>query len=96
MRPLKPSVTSLPMTAYRSNGGVLVPVTSVRLSQPILYFEEDKLVRLVNLMKKGCELPPIQVQEQDCGFYQVFDGHHRLAASHRCAFTEIPAEIVRV
>jgi ParB-like chromosome segregation protein Spo0J len=83
------------MTAYRSNGGILVPLEKVRsISQPILYFEEDKLDRFVDLMKENQEFPPIQVQEQDDGYYKVMNGHHRFVASHRCSFTEIPVEII--
>jgi hypothetical protein len=38
------------MTAYRSNGGILVPLEKVRgISQSILYFEGDKLDRFVAL-----------------------------------------------
>jgi ParB-like chromosome segregation protein Spo0J len=83
------------MTAYCSNGGILVPLEKVRgISQPILYFEEDKLDRFVALMKGNQEFPPIQVQEQEGDYYKVMDGHHRFVASQRCSFTEIPVEII--
>ena len=83
------------MTAYRSNGGVLVPLETVRsISQPILYFDEDRLNRFVELMKENHEFPPIQVQELEGGYYRVMDGHHRLVASQRCSFTQIPIETI--
>jgi ParB-like chromosome segregation protein Spo0J len=83
------------MTAYRSNGGVLVPLETVRsISQPILYFDEDRLNRFVELMKENHEFPPIQVQELEGGYYRVMDGHHRFVASQRCSFTQIPIETI--
>jgi ParB-like chromosome segregation protein Spo0J len=83
------------MTAYRSNGGILVPLETVRnISQPILYFEEDKVVRFVDLMKMNHQFPPIQVQELEGGYYKVMDGHRRFMASQRCSFTQIPVEII--
>jgi hypothetical protein len=34
----------MPMTAYRSNAGTLVPLTALRVTQqPILYYDEDKI-----------------------------------------------------
>jgi ParB-like chromosome segregation protein Spo0J len=83
------------MTAYRSSGGVLAPLETVRsISQPILYFDEDRLNRFVELMKENHEFPPIQVQELKGGYYRVMDGHHRFVASQRCSFTQIPIETI--
>jgi ParB-like nuclease family protein len=83
------------MSAYRSNGGTLVPLTAVRsVTQGPLYLQDDKVNCFVDLMQKDCEFPPIQVQEIEGGFYKVLNGHHRFAASHRCSFTHIPVEII--
>jgi ParB-like chromosome segregation protein Spo0J len=87
------------MSAYRSNGGTLVPLTEIRVNatwQPILYLEDEKIKCLVDLMQKDCEFAPIQVQEKERGFYIVLDGHHRFVASQRCSFTHVPVEIVRM
>jgi ParB-like nuclease domain len=85
------------MSAYRSNGGTLVLLTALRgVTQRPLYLQEEKVNCFVDLMQKDCELPPIQVQDKDGGFYVVLDGHHRFAASQRCLFTHIPVEIIRM
>jgi ParB-like nuclease family protein len=86
----------MPMSAYRSNGGTLVPLAEVRLKpgwQSILLLEDKKVKCFVDLMQKDCEFAPIQVQEKEGGFYFVLDGHHRFVASQRCSFTHIPVDI---
>jgi ParB-like chromosome segregation protein Spo0J len=85
------------MTAYHSNEGTLVPLTSVRLKpgwQSPLLLQEEKVKCLVDLMQKESELEPIQVQETQEGQYMVLDGHHRFVASQRCSFTHIPVQII--
>jgi ParB-like nuclease family protein len=85
------------MSAYRSNGGTLVPLAEVRVDatwQSPLYLEDEKVKRFVDLMQKGCELPPIKVSEKQGGCYVVREGHHRFVASQKCSFTHIPVEII--
>jgi hypothetical protein len=83
------------MSAYASKGGTLLPLTAVRgVTQGPLYLQEGKVNCFVDLMQKGGEFPPIEVQEMGGGFYKVLQGHHRFVASHRCSFTHIPVEII--
>jgi hypothetical protein len=84
----------VPMSAYRSNRGTLVPMTALRgMTQSPLYLQSEKVERFVDLMQKGCEFPPIKVREEG-GFYVVLEGHHRAVASEQCSFTHIPVEII--
>jgi hypothetical protein len=88
------------MTAYRSNGGTLVPLTEVHPKpgwQPVLLLQEEKVKCLVDLMmRKASEFEPIQVQKTEDGHYMVLDGYHRFAASQQCLFTHIPVQIVKL
>jgi hypothetical protein len=84
-------------TAYRSNGGTLVPLKEVRIDatwQPPLYTNEERVKYYVDLMQKNCEVLPIQVSEKRDGYYVVREGHHRFVASQRCSFTHIPVAII--
>jgi ParB-like chromosome segregation protein Spo0J len=88
-------VGDMPMTAYRSNAGTLVPLTALRVTQqPILYYDEDKIKRYADLMQKDTEFPPIEVSDDGKGGYTVWQGHHRVQASRRCSFTHIPVVII--
>ena len=72
-----------------------MPLTALRgVTQGPLYLQEEKVNCFVDLMQRNSELPPIQVEKKESGFYIVHDGHHRFVASHRCSFTHIPVEIV--
>jgi hypothetical protein len=85
----------MPMSAYRSNGGTLVPLTALRMThqRPVL-LQPEKIKRFADLMKKGHEFPPVLVREEGEA-YELFDGYHRQQASHQCSFTHIPVEITR-
>jgi uncharacterized ParB-like nuclease family protein len=84
----------MPMSHYRSNGGTLVPLTALRRTQQIVLNDEKKIQHYVDLMQKDCEIPPIEVSDDGCGVYRVWQGHHRMQASQRCSFTHIPAVII--
>ncbi len=84
----------VPMSAYRSNGKTLVPLTALhRVTQPPLLMQPEKVECFADLMRKGCEFAPVLVREEEGGIYVVFDGHHRTAASRHCSFTHIPVII---
>jgi ParB-like nuclease domain len=85
------------MNAYCSKRGTLVALTKVRPKpgwQSVLHLQEEKIKCFVDLMGKGNEFEPIQVQETGDGFYVVLDGYHRFIASQRCSFTHIPVDII--
>ena len=74
-----------------------MPLAKVRVDatwQPIHFINDEKVKSYVDRIQKDCELPPIQVQENEGGFYVVLEGHHRFMASQECSFTHIPAEII--
>jgi ParB-like chromosome segregation protein Spo0J len=84
------------MTAYQSNGGTLVPLEKIGIKpgwQRLQFFDEEKVKRLADLMRKKTEFPPIQVEKTKDGFL-VLDGLHRLSASRQCLFTHIPVQVV--
>jgi ParB-like nuclease domain len=83
------------MSHYRSNEGTLVPLTALRPTQRILLYDEKKIQHYVDLMQKGCEIPPIEVSDAGGGVYNVWQGHHRMQASVRCSFTHIPVKIIQ-
>lgn len=63
---------------------------------PVEGFTTKKLAPMIELLKSGAEVPPIQVYEVD-GKYLVIDGHHRVAASLFLGDREmIDAEITRL
>jgi hypothetical protein len=71
-----------------SNGGTLVPLTEVRVNatlQSPLHISNEKVKSFADLMQKGCEFDPIDIQRQD-GCYEVRQGHHRFMASQECSF----------
>jgi hypothetical protein len=81
------------MSACRSKGGTLVLLTALRMTfQSPLLLQAEKVALFADLMKKGCEFPPVLVRK-DGEAYQLLDGYHRQQASHQCSFTHIPAEI---
>jgi hypothetical protein len=80
-------------TAYRSNGGTLVPLTALR--QNILHYDNKRIQRYVDLMQKGHEIDPIEVSDDAGGVYTVWQGHHRKVASERCGFTHIPVVVIQ-
>lgn len=83
------------MSAYRSKGGTLVPLTSLRLTfQMPLLLEPAKAQHFADLMSNGQEFPPVQVRKTAGEAYELLDGHHRQRASHLCSFTHIPVEIM--
>ena len=85
------------MSAYRSKGGKLVPLTEVRVNaiwQQPLHINDEKVKSFASLMETGCEFDPIQVIQRQDGCYEVREGHHRFMASQRCSFTHIPVEII--
>ena len=85
-----------PMSAYRSKGVTLVPLTALRMTfQSPLLLQPDKVELFADLMKKGREFPPVQVRK-DGEAYELLDGYHRQQASHRCSFTHIPVEIIQM
>jgi hypothetical protein len=58
------------MDAYCSSAGI----TKVRPKprwQPALFLQEEKLKRFVDLMQKGNEFAPIQVQEIEDEFHEL-------------------------
>jgi hypothetical protein len=84
------------MTAYQSSEGVLVPLEKVRPKpgwQPLLYLQEETIKKYIEQMQKEIQVAPIEVEETKDGFYLVLNGYHRLIASQRCSFTEIPIKI---
>jgi hypothetical protein len=82
------------MSAYRSKEGtLLVPLTALRQTQPLLYLQPETVARYVDRMKKDDKIDPIEVSDDGSGVYTVWQGHHRLAASGRCSFTHIPVII---
>jgi hypothetical protein len=87
---------SVPMTSYKSNGGTLVPLEKVKLKpgwQGPQFFSDEKAKSIAKQMRAGAEFAPIEVEKtEDC--FLVLDGHHRLAASQQCSFTEIPVTVV--
>jgi ParB-like nuclease domain len=84
------------MSAYRSKGTTLVPITALRMTfQPPLFLQRDKVELFADLMKNGHEFPPVQVRKDGEG-YQLLDGYHRQQASHQCSFTHIPVEIIQM
>ena len=60
----------LVMDAYCSSAGTLVPLTKPGW-QPALFLQEEKIKRFVDLMQKGNEFAPIQVQEIEDEFYEL-------------------------
>jgi ParB-like chromosome segregation protein Spo0J len=85
------------MSAYRSNGGTLVPLSRVRPKpdwQSPLHLREETIKSYVDLMQKGSEVAPTEVQEEKDGSYLILNGYHRFVASKRCSFTHIPVEII--
>ena len=70
-----------------------MPLTALRMTQqsPLL-LQPAKVELFADLMKKGCEFPPVLVHE-DGGAYHLLDGYHRQQASHQCSFTHIPVNI---
>jgi hypothetical protein len=82
------------MSHYRSNVEMLVPLTALRPTQSILFYDEKKIQHYVDLIQKDCEIPPIEVSDEGGGVYSVWQGHHRMQASQRCSFTHIPVEII--
>jgi len=84
----------MPMSAYRSNGGTLVPLTALRLwGQSPLLLESEKVERFTDSMRQGHEFPPVQVRKEG-EIYHLQDGYHRQQASYQCSFTHIPVEII--
>ena len=87
----------MPITAYESSGGSLVPLEKVRPKtgwQRLPLFEEEKAKRFADLMRQKTEFPPIEVEKAGDEFL-VLDGIHRFSASHRCSFTHVPVKVVR-
>jgi ParB-like chromosome segregation protein Spo0J len=87
------------MSAYRSKGGKLMPLTQVRVNaswQRPLLINAEKVKCFANLMETGREFDPIQVIVTQDGCYEVRDGHHRFMASQQCSFTQIPVEIIQM
>ncbi len=71
-----------------------MPLAALRPTQSILFYDEKKIQHYIDLIQKGCEIPPIEVSDDGGGVYSVGQGHHRMQASLRCSLTEIPANIV--
>jgi ParB-like nuclease domain len=94
--PVEGTANRTSMTAYRSNGGTLVPLERVCLKpgwQGPQFLDNEKVKCLADLMRKGeTEFPPIQVEETK-DWFLVLDGHHRFLASRECSFTHIPVEV---
>lgn len=85
------------MSAYRSEGGTLVPMTSLRMTfQSPLYLGPEKVKRYADLMRKGCAFPPVEVRKVGDDAYELLQGHHRQQASHQCSFTHIPVVIIQM
>jgi len=63
--------------------------------QSPLYLQADKVDDFAARMKKGEEFPPVEVRV-DGNAYELLNGYHRQQASHRCSFTHIPVEIVKL
>jgi hypothetical protein len=86
-----------PMSAYRSEGGTLVPMASLRMTfqQPLL-LDAEKAKRYADLMQKGHAFPPVQVRKVDGDAYELLQGYHRQQASHQCSFTHIPVDIIQI
>jgi hypothetical protein len=83
------------MSAYRCEGGTLVPMTSLRMTfQSPLLLEPEKVKRYADLMKNGHAFPPVQVRKVDGDAYELLQGYHRQQASHQCSFTHIPVDII--
>jgi hypothetical protein len=100
-KPKKNSKARCLMTAYRSTSGTLVHLDRVRPKpgwQSVHLLNEEKVQCMMDLMlRKESEFPPIEVEEIGGGSsYFILDGHHRVSASQRCSFTEIPIKIVRI
>jgi ParB-like chromosome segregation protein Spo0J len=92
----KPPMSQDFLSAYRSEGGTLVPMTSLRMTfQPPLLRQPEKIERFADLMRKGQPFPPVQVRKNGDG-YQLLDGYHRQQASHQCSFTHIPVDIIQM
>ncbi len=71
------------MSAYRSNGGTLVPLTALRMTQqPPLFLQREKVELFADLMKKGHKFPPVLVRKEG-EVYILLEGYHRQQASHR-------------
>jgi len=66
------------MSAYRSNGGTLVPLTALRLTQPLLYLQPETVARYVDRMQKGCEIAPIAAVALDAFDADVRTNHATL------------------
>jgi hypothetical protein len=84
------------MSAYRSNGGTLVPLAALHMTQqsPLL-LDTEKVKLFADLMKNGHEFPPVEVSKEG-EVYTLWQGYHRQQASYQCGFTHIPVKIVQM
>ena len=74
-----------------------MPLTALRMTkQNILYYDTETIKRYVDRMQKGDEIDPIEVSDDGGGVYTVWQGHHRVRASHQCSFTHIPAVVIKL
>lgn len=96
------SATGIPMAShYRAAGdSVVVSIQDVepplRDGGKIWFRDRDTVVRLLDGMRSGAELPPIQVwskEKKNSSHHIVRDGLHRFYLSLAMGFTEIPVVI---
>ena len=90
-------------TAYRCNAvrrSMILRIDVIVVPQRgagVADFERDRMVNVLNAIRRDETLPPIEVVEEVSDLYshRLYDGRHRLAASIAVGFSLVPAFIVR-
>jgi ParB-like chromosome segregation protein Spo0J len=90
-------------TAYRCNAvrrSIILRIDEIAVSPRgagVPDFERDRMVSVIDAIRRDGTLPPIEVVEaiSDAYSHRLYHGRHRLAASIAVGFSLVPAVVVR-
>ncbi len=94
-----PSVASYPATADPHYPTIVIPFGFIAPPKRDLgtpWFDETRMVRILQGLRSGILLPPIELHEPPDGSmfrYAVRDGFHRFYAAAALGFTHLPATV---